>query len=141
MFYKLERSVLRRVPEASPVRSRPIINMGTLVAIAIKIHPSTPGMAANLTVLSLPMESMMKPPDMAPIGTTRTITLAEKRVSTLDSRSVLTHRSMAFDMDLSENSRLPIAATKSPKTPTQCPPRCETTPLVPSLSTAKNSQI
>lgn len=66
------------VPEAKPVKRRPMMIMGTLLAMAIKDQPMTPGMAAIFMVFNLPMLSMMKPPIMAPTGTINTITLAVK---------------------------------------------------------------
>lgn len=69
---------MQAVPEARPVRSLPIINKGTLFAIAIILHPMTPGMAANFTVFSRPILSIIKPPEMAPSGDTITTTLATK---------------------------------------------------------------
>lgn len=65
------------IPDAKPLNTLPNNNIGRLLAVAIKVHPMIPGMAANLTVFNLPIMSISTPPIGAPIGTVNTIILAE----------------------------------------------------------------
>lgn len=67
------------VPDAKPASNLPAMIMGTFCAQAIRDHPRTLGTTAILIVFNLPMLSIKKPPVMAPMGTTITMTLAEEQ--------------------------------------------------------------
>lgn len=68
------------LPEANPTSNRPTIIMVTFWAPAMIDQPMALGRAASLRAWSLPIESIMNPPVMAPSGTMMTITLAVIKV-------------------------------------------------------------
>lgn len=69
------------IADPNPVKIRPIKIVHISVAIAIKIHPMTHGMDANLIVFKRPNHSINTAEIKQPIGTERTITDAIHDVS------------------------------------------------------------
>lgn len=62
---------------AIPVKTLPAIIIGTFQAVAIRVHPITLGITANLIVFSLPMLSIKTPAVNPPIGVTKATALAK----------------------------------------------------------------